>query len=513
MILKKFILFFVFFAIPLLLFSNGVKYMWSGAVTSTSVKIVAWVKVKEDDLHLIISESPDFVTYFTSKETESERRNNYIVSFSVSGLRPNTKYFYTLKFENYIDSSAVQSFITFINGYHSFSFVIGACSVNSDHPVFETMKNNNPLFYINMGDLHYSDVCSPKIEDYYSAYQNLVFSKPAMSKLLKTVPLIYTWDDHDFCGNNSNAYSIGRSAARQTYQDLFPHYTLPAGTGDIPIYQAFTVGRLRFIITDLRSERTWDSMMGEKQRRWFENEVVNAQNSNLFIVWITSVSFSGNSDDNWGGYSAERKQIANFFRNNGIKNMMILSGDAHMLAIDNGYHSDFSGKLSRSPHRYPIFQAAALNAPGSFKGGTFTEGVYINPDASYGQFGLINVTDNGGNEICIQLKGMRVDKHGASAEIIKYSFCRDIGSYPGFKIFPNPAKDKFHVVIYNATVEEEIQISLFDYHGSEKLRATAFVIPGENDLLINLNHIHPGVYIVYFKYNGIDYHGKLVITL
>lgn len=36
------------------------------------------------------------------------------------------------------------------------------------------------------------------------------------------------------------------------YQKYFPHYPLPAGQGNVPIYQAFTVGRIRIIMTDLR---------------------------------------------------------------------------------------------------------------------------------------------------------------------------------------------------------------------------------------------------------------------
>lgn len=49
-----------------------------------------------------------------------------------------------------------------------------------------------------------------------------------------------------------NRSAIPRTRARLAYQQFFPHYPLAAGSGNVPIQQAFTVGRVRFIITDLR---------------------------------------------------------------------------------------------------------------------------------------------------------------------------------------------------------------------------------------------------------------------
>lgn len=54
----------------------------------------------------------------------------------------------------------------------------------------------------------------------------------------------------------------------------------------LPVYQAFTYGRVRFLLTDLRSEsrlkvegpdaEAWEmSSMGLKQREWFLGELAN----------------------------------------------------------------------------------------------------------------------------------------------------------------------------------------------------------------------------------------------
>ena len=61
----------------------------------------------------------------------------------------------------------------------------------------------------------------------------------------------------------------------------------------------------------------------------------------------------------------------------------MLSGDAHMLAIDDGTHNTYGG----SGPGFPVFHAGALDRPGSLKGGPYSEGAV--PDG--GQFGVIEV--------------------------------------------------------------------------------------------------------------------------
>jgi hypothetical protein len=116
----------------------------------------------------------------------------------------------------------------------------------------------------------------------------------------------------------------------------------------------------------------------------------------------------------------------NFWRDSAIANILILSGDAHMLAIDNGTNNHYETDTI-NPHQYPIFQAAALNRGGSVKGGIFSEGTYPNPTYNTGQFGIIDVIDTGGDSICLELKGYRTDSVGMNTNVVvSYNFCRDL---------------------------------------------------------------------------------------
>jgi hypothetical protein len=59
-----------------------------------------------------------------------------------------------------------------------------------------------------------------------------------------------------------------------------------------------------------------------------------------------------------------------------------------MVAIDDGTNSDFS---SEGGAGFPVLQAAALDRPGTEKGGPYSHGAH----PGGGQFGLIDVVDDG----------------------------------------------------------------------------------------------------------------------
>jgi hypothetical protein len=181
---------------------------------------------------------------------------------------------------------------------------------------------------------------------------------------------------------------------------------------------------------------------------------------------VSSVSFGGNQADNWGGFAADRTEISDFFKNNAIKDLFIMSGDAHMLAMDNGNNHDFSTG-GNNPNKYPVFAAAALNQNGSVKGGLYnvrpdgtvdgTLGAsytYANPDATVGQYGVVDVTDNG-LQLCITFTGYRVTNAGVETTLSTYNFCRLAGAPLPVKLTSFEARLKQKKVELEWKVEED----------------------------------------------------------
>ena len=402
---------------------------WSGAVTSSNAVVKAKLAREGALARLLVSPFPDFRSplYFGTARADGNV-NNRVVAFRLLGLQPDTAYYYVLEVNGRRELSHVGRLRTFPAGPASFTFAYASCAQTaSASPVFSTILQNQPLFYMCVGDFHYLNIKTNNRSLFRQAY-DLVLSSPTQAELYRNVPFVYIWDDHDFGGDNSNRRASSHEAARKTYEEYVPHYPLAAGRlGDVPIYQAFTVGRARFILTDLRSERSpshvpdnaFKSMMGAPQLAWFKHELLAARGRYPLIFWVSSVPWLGEAgvdyyplphpnftgllsstearsdplwrEDHWAVYATERRAIADFIKANQIKGVCILHGDAHSLCADNGSHADFA---TGGGARLPVMGAAPLDQTPSIKGGPYSQGVYVHQPGE-GCFGLVTVTDEG----------------------------------------------------------------------------------------------------------------------
>jgi alkaline phosphatase D len=406
------------------LYSGGfVITLWCGALTHNSVRFKARIDHASATVRMYLSYQPDLSDPFVSSFYTADASNNFIVSLSAVGLQPNTHYYYGVESDGVLDMSQIGHFKTPGTGAYSFSFAFASCAATaSNHQVFAAINNADPLFFLHLGDMHYRNINQNDQNLFREAY-NEVFTSPRQAALYRSRPIVYIWDDHDYGPDNSDGTSPSREAARLTYREYVPHYSLPAGDGDAAIYQAFTIGRVRFILTDLRSERSPQSapdneaktMMGAAQKAWFKQELLAAKDNFPLIVWASSMPWIDSRTagaDTWGGYSTERRELADFIRDNQVPPILIISGDAHMVAIDDGRHSDYA---TGGGAAMPVFHGSSLDQGGSVKGGPYSHGTY----PGRGHFGLVTVTDEG-DIVKVRLSGRQAVGEG-SKEIVGYS--------------------------------------------------------------------------------------------
>ena len=168
-------------------------------------------------------------------------------------------------------------------------------------------------------------------------------------------------------------------------------------------------------------------MMGGRQKDWFKQELLRGKKDGDLIVWVSSVPWiykENPESDSWGGFAEEREEIANFLKKNEIENIVILGGDAHMVAYDDGSNSDYA---TGGGTPIPVVQSAPLDQAGSRKGGPYSEGMY--PGRSVfpphdGQFTLMEVTDDGGDELCIDWSSYRTKwQRPSTRRIVEMSRC------------------------------------------------------------------------------------------
>ena len=169
-------------------------------------------------------------------------------------------------------------------------------------------------------------------------------------------------------------------------------------------------------------------MMGAKQKAWFKRELLEANGRYPLICWVESVAWIGKAGTNfyhglktnqfgyihhtqlaresdsrtnrnvvsaaeewWSVYSTERREIADFLKANRIRGVCILHADSHMLAADDGTHSDYA---TGGGVPIPVMCAAPLDKEPSIKGGPYSQGIYrVKPGE--GCFGLLSVMDRG----------------------------------------------------------------------------------------------------------------------
>jgi len=263
--------------------------------------------------------------------------------------------------------------------------------------------------------LHYrKDVLGAEtnLDDFRDNYDQ-VLAQTRQRNLYQNIPLAYIWDDHDYGKNNSDGTSELKSLAAEVYRERVPHYPLTA-TG--AIYQSFAIGRVRFIMTDSRFHKDalnkennfkGETLLGAEQKQWFfeqlemakENQVANKEG---LVIWVNSLPWIAGGDekyqtkDAWDCYPEERTEIANFIKANGIDKLLMISGDAHMLALDDGKEKTANKKGTANSYAkdgggsFPVLQIASLDSKASEKGGPYSH----QPIPGLGQWGVLNFIDD-----------------------------------------------------------------------------------------------------------------------
>jgi phosphodiesterase/alkaline phosphatase D-like protein len=371
---------------------------WVGAVTPTAAWVRSKVSESTSSVRLAVADNPDLSGpefYGPASPTPQ-----YIASIEATGLAANTQYWFALETDGSIDSSVVGRFRTHppLAEPSSFMFAAASCAGNlndsrvSNHAVFDTIRELDPLFFAHLGDLHYRDIPDPDYTRFREAYDD-VLAQPRQHHLYRSTQLVYVWDDHDYGPNDSDRTAGGRDVACEVFRERVPHYHLPAGPGANPIYHSFQVGRVLFIASDTRADRDPNddpagpskTMLGSAQKAWMEEEL--ATSSAEFMIWLNPSQWMGISDDSWSRFTHERDELVQMFGDLGwLDRMCIISGDRHELNIDTGTGNEWGG--------FPVFQFASLDSRWANEPHTWYDTGPGTPGNN--RYGTMQIRDEGG---------------------------------------------------------------------------------------------------------------------
>lgn len=381
---------------------------WTGKLGPHSAEVRMFLN--HDRLaSLEVSKTRDFSRFETyAQRARGAGEPQGLAVFRLLNLEPDTSYFCRVKAGRVRELSSIGTFKTLpVRGTPtSFKFAFASNhGTDSEAGAFSEIRYQEPRLFIHLGNAVTAGDAPDTMVEWQQTYERF-FRSFTQTELYRDVPLIYTWDANDYAG----------APTHEAYRSFFPHYALPAdspeaiASGNLrPISQSLSVGRVRFVVLDTRTHRTAPdaenpTILGDWQWQWLQEELRASALSHPLIFLVSSIpwhvdrSVSG-SDDHWGYYPAERTKIETWLADEGIGNVVILSGNAGLLAARVG---------SGEPGDPTEFQAGVIDGQTEPAIGHWTEGPLL-PSPGEEFFGVVEVTDLR-NRIDVVFRGM--NQHG-----------------------------------------------------------------------------------------------------
>lgn len=229
--------------------------------------------------------------------------------------------------------------------------VFGSCIDKTDHPMLEqTLKLPMDLFLF-LGDNIYADTTDMKVMDEkYNALKTSHF----FQTLRQQVPVMATWDDHDFGMNDAGASYELRDEAQQLFLDWLDEPTTSPRRQQAGVYNAASFGpeaqRVQVIMLDTRYFRSplkkgehalvpsggpyipnddpQATMLGEEQWQWLEERLREPARLRLIGSSIQFIP-SAHGGESWANLPKERQRMLDLIRVTNAGGVVFLSGDRH----------------------------------------------------------------------------------------------------------------------------------------------------------------------------------------
>lgn len=237
----------------------------------------------------------------------------------------------------------------------------GSCAhQDKPQPIWEEIVKAKPQLFLALGDNIYGDTTDMEV---LKAKYAKLGAIPGYQHLLKTCPLLATWDDHDFGVNDGGA---GYSRKVESQLVMLDFYQVPS---DSPrrkrpgVYESWRFGpegkRVQIILLDQRFFRSrpvkdtrsdeekkklnlvgWyvpnddpqGTILGAEQWSWLEEQLKLPADLRL-IGTSYQVIASEKGMESWGYFPLERQKLYDLIGSTGAHGVIFLSGDVHFSEI------------------------------------------------------------------------------------------------------------------------------------------------------------------------------------
>lgn len=243
----------------------------------------------------------------------------------------------------------------------------GSCINTPEHPMLDRTLTLPFELFILLGDNIYADTTNPAVmaEKYRVRKESAFFQT-----LRQKAPLLATWDDHDFGGNDAGAGYPMKAGAQKLFLDFMDEPADSPRRKREGVYDAYLFGpagrRVQVILLDTRYFRS-DlatgtnnvvpsggkyiphpdpdvTMLGEAQWRWLEEQMRVPAELRIIGSSIQFLSeFSGG--EAWANLPQEKRRMLKLLQKTRASGVLFISGDRHWAELS---------RLDR-PGAYPLY--------------------------------------------------------------------------------------------------------------------------------------------------------------
>lgn len=307
---------------------------------ATPDSIMLWGRASgEYEVDVEYSTDPLFTATKFSAPVRATAANDYTVRITVGGLEPATRYHYRLRVDGIPDRYRLTPFWTRTApaGTAPFRLAYGSCArhqLDAEQPIFGAIAAAEPDLFLWLGDNIYADSTNAFVfaED-YRRQRAIASTLP----LMRSVPQLAIWDDHDFGLNNSDVTNPAREASLAAFRNYWanPAYGLPDAPG---VFFSYAYGGVDLFMLDGRYYRRPNAepdgpskyFLGPRQNEWLR-EALRASRAPFKVIACGSgwSSEDGPTGDTWAAFLTERNALFDFIRDERIEGVILLSGDTH----------------------------------------------------------------------------------------------------------------------------------------------------------------------------------------
>lgn len=224
----------------------------------------------------------------------------------------------------------------------------GSCCIQVGNlTIFDSILKQKPDLYLALGDNMYGDFLPGIYPDstWLLINYNLLGDNASFKKLKQNVPIIATYDDHDYGGNNTgNEYPN----KRQTANLLLNFFGVPQNSNQrnhTGVYGSYFYGddehKLQVIVLDTRvfldvfsaepispTNDTTKHFLGTEEWDWLRNELLKPAKVRI-VMTSTQMLHEHNGFESWTNYPHELQRFFSLIRETRAEGVFMVSGDVH----------------------------------------------------------------------------------------------------------------------------------------------------------------------------------------